>query len=124
MSAQLIEAAHDLSEGGFAVALAEMCLGGPGWPQVGVDVHASPSNRLDQLLFGEDPGRILIAYPSLHAHEVEAIAAERHCPMTVLGRTGGSRLRITTPQGHELLSVSLEDLHARWSQGFKDAISR
>ena len=124
VKARLVEAAHDLSEGGLAVALAEMCLGGPGWPQVGVYVQASPAKRLDQLLFGEDPGRILIAYPSTHSHEVSVLTAEHRCPITVLGRTGGSRLSITTPEGHELLNVSLADLHARWSQGFADAISR
>ena len=64
----LASACHDCSDGGLAVALAEMCLaGGPSTglrTGLGLDASAAPAvSRLDAALFGEAQSRILVAVP-------------------------------------------------------------
>jgi phosphoribosylformylglycinamidine synthase II len=63
-----LAAAHDLSEGGLAVAIAEMCLAG----RLGATVSL-PSADLDTptLLFSESNGRLLLEVPPAHANTVE-----------------------------------------------------
>ena len=76
-----IRSAHDVSEGGFAVAAAEVAMASPSG--IVVDVkrgaetaeHEGPfafSDRVDALLFGETPGRVLVALPP-HAEEEGAL---------------------------------------------------
>ena len=55
LAAGLAESAHDLSDGGLAVALSESCTA-----RIGANVDASqPANALEFALFGEAPSRIL-----------------------------------------------------------------
>jgi phosphoribosylformylglycinamidine synthase II len=56
MLAGLVQSCHDLSEGGLAVALAEMCIGG----RLGVAVDRLPSGSLTTALFSESTGRLLV----------------------------------------------------------------
>src|SRR5690606_34901965 len=74
----LLTAAHDLADGGLAVALAEMCIAaGRGIDASDVDTGA----RLDAALFGEAPSRFLVATTNprvvldlAHAHGVPGVA--------------------------------------------------
>ncbi len=54
--AGLVQSCHDLSEGGLAVSLAEMCIGG----RLGVAVDHVPSGSLTAALFSESTGRLLV----------------------------------------------------------------
>jgi phosphoribosylformylglycinamidine synthase subunit PurL len=76
----VLAACHDLSDGGLAVAAAEMCMDG-----VGAELALPGSGSFDARLFGEDHGRVLVAYRPDHRATVGG---------TVLGRTGGARLRL------------------------------
>ena len=69
----LIATAHDVSDGGLAVALAECCFTGPA--RVGARVELSDSLRPDALVFGESTGRVIAA--TADAQELLALAA-RH----------------------------------------------
>ena len=88
----LLSAAHDCSDGGLAVALAECCLaGGAGLDAGGADL----GDRLDAALFGEAQSRFVVAAPDAAARAaVEALAAERGVPAAALGRAGGDRFRL------------------------------
>ncbi|MGB0589820.1 MAG: phosphoribosylformylglycinamidine synthase subunit PurL [Myxococcota bacterium] len=118
----VVTAAHDLSEGGLGAGLAEMCFGGPGWPMVGVTIDAAPKGRLDQLLFGEDASRVLIAYETNQRSEVSRVASKHGAPIRVLGITGGDRLVIRGAEGERLVDANVEVLHAGWSTGFQESI--
>ncbi len=120
--AGLVTSAHDLSEGGLAVALGEMCLGGPGWTHTGATVRVAPAARLDQALFGEDPARILVAYPPERQAEVERVAAARGCPLSVLGKTGGDRLVIEDFQGNRLVDATLSAMADAFDNGLERAL--
>ncbi len=82
----LAESAHDLSDGGLAVTLAECCF------QVGAAVKLESSERLEHLLFGESPSRILIS--TAQGERVSAIAANLDVPCLRIGVTMKTQLRI------------------------------
>ncbi|MEZ4265595.1 MAG: phosphoribosylformylglycinamidine synthase subunit PurL [Myxococcota bacterium] len=119
---EIVVAAHDLSDGGLGIALAEMCFGGPGYPQVGVAIKATPRARLDQLLFGEDGARILIAYAPDDRARVQAIAARHSAPLDVLGLTGGDALRITDHHGQILVDSPVSALFDAWRHGLERSL--
>lgn len=122
IQAGTVQTAHDLSEGGLWMALAEMCFGGPGAPVVGATITATPRARLDQLMFGEDPGRILIAFPAERRAAVAAVAAGLKCPLEVIGQTGGDALSLQNGLGETLAQASVSELAQAWDRGFEDAV--
>ena len=89
--ARWIKSAHDCSDGGLAVALAECCIAG------GLGVDAAPlaaNGRNDALLFGEAQSRIVISVSPEGAALTEQRAAATGVPMTRIGVVGGERLVI------------------------------
>ena len=89
-----VKSAHDCSEGGLAVALAECCMSS-GDAMIGAEVDLTGyTGRLDAALFGETQSRVVI---SCAAENVGKIA--RSALVTTLGQTGGSRLKIKTSHG-------------------------
>ncbi len=99
----LIESAHDLGEGGLAVALAEACYGGTG----ATIALAALDQRPEFTLFHEGPSRILIstAYPAA----VAAVAANHDVPAVAIGMTGGARLKINS-----WIDADIAALRASW----------
>ena len=91
-----VESAHDVADGGLAVALTECCFGavsGAGRPvSVGAEVEIEASLRPDALLFGESTGRVVVGTQAADAllRRAEAIGV----PARRMGRTGGERLVI------------------------------
>jgi phosphoribosylformylglycinamidine synthase len=120
--ARLIRSAHDCSEGGLAVALAEACLVGPG--PVGVSAElagaagADGALRPDALLFGEAPSRIVISFAPEDTARVEAVVAEYKAPFSRLGTTGGQRIRFTSG-GRALVDVALAEAARAYREGFR-----
>jgi phosphoribosylformylglycinamidine synthase II len=105
--------AHDISDGGIAVTLAEMCLEGSG---IGCSVDLRSEERADVALFGESGCRIVLALVPDVVTEVGHRAAAAGVPFRVIGTTGGDHLRITvgtTSAGTLQLDVSLHDLQDR-----------
>jgi phosphoribosylformylglycinamidine synthase len=90
----LVQSAHDCSEGGLAVALAESCFGN----HLGAAVDLGETDqRPDILLFNETQGRIVISIRPSHAAAVEAELVKSGISFRGIGTvTGGSDLTITT----------------------------
>ena len=89
----LLSSAHDLSEGGLAVAAAESCLLG----DVGATLYLGeiPGELpMHTLLFSESQSRALVSVVPEKAGELEALASRMGVPYVALGRTGGDRLEI------------------------------
>jgi phosphoribosylformylglycinamidine synthase II len=78
----LAESAHDLSDGGLAVALAE-CSFGPG--EIGAEIELDSDLRPEVLAFHEAPSRILIS--TAHPQRVAAIAEKYEIEAPVVGVT-------------------------------------
>ncbi|TET95056.1 MAG: phosphoribosylformylglycinamidine synthase II, partial [Dehalococcoidia bacterium] len=106
-------ACHDCSDGGLAVALAEMCLHGG----LGLDASSAPAvPRLDAALFGEAQSRILVAVPTARREELLAIARGMNIPFAYVGRVGGDRLRLWS------LDLSLAELREAYEGGLERAL--
>ncbi|MBR8658913.1 phosphoribosylformylglycinamidine synthase subunit PurL [Brevibacillus sp. NL20B1] len=109
----LVKSAHDLSEGGLGVALAESCFGN----EIGATVSLESDLRSDVLLFSESQSRILLSVAQEQKDAVLALAKERGVPAQVIGTTSGKRL-VVNVNGTEVIHAPLADLKAAW----KDAI--
>jgi len=91
--AGLLSAAHDLSDGGLAVALAESCLrGGTGCT---VQLTGQLAGDPFTALFSESAGRCLVAVRPEAEASFAALLAEHQVPGQDLGTTGGDRLTVT-----------------------------
>ncbi|MCS7001461.1 MAG: phosphoribosylformylglycinamidine synthase subunit PurL [Dehalococcoidia bacterium] len=87
----LLQSAHDCSDGGLAVALAESCILG----DVGLDASTvALPDRVEGALFGEAPSRIVVSVAPEHQAAVRTLAEAMGVPVTPLGTVGGDRLRI------------------------------
>ena len=118
-AAGLLRSAHDCSDGGLAVALAECGimsgLGLAGNPDVW-DAQRTPLATA-ALLFGEAPSRIVVSVPQERWDELAALAAGHGIPLTRLGATGGDRLALG-----KLLDVPIPELLVAWRDGLALAI--
>ena len=92
----IILSAHDLSDGGLAVALAESCLNPqrPVGASVEMDGIGEKGLRKDALLFGETQSRVILSFEESSTRKVRDIAATHDVPFAVIGRTGGASLKI------------------------------
>ncbi|WP_027719433.1 phosphoribosylformylglycinamidine synthase subunit PurL [Desulfovirgula thermocuniculi] len=101
-------ACHDISEGGLAAALAEMCFGG----NTGARIAVPGEVRADYYLFNETPGCFLVEL----SPETDPEALFGDVPYRVIGQTTGNR-RITVEQGGKrLFSLPLDRLKAAWQE--------
>jgi phosphoribosylformylglycinamidine synthase len=112
----LVSAAHDIAEGGLAVALAECCT--TGREPTGCEVALETAGRTDEALFGEGPSRVLVAVEPGRARGFEALMAESAIPWRWIGTTGGDRLRIHLG-GRTVVDVDLNQIGQAWRSGFE-----
>ena len=109
---RVLASAHDVSDGGLAIALAECCVGdGPADPEVGADITLDGSEPVAAALFGEAPSRVVVSVSPGSADTVLARARAANVPAIVLGSTGGGRLVVR--RGAPILEVTLGELRAR-----------
>jgi phosphoribosylformylglycinamidine synthase len=123
-TAGLLHSAHDCSDGGLAVALAECCLGEPYAGETrGADLDLrsyAPGVPLEGLLYGEDHGRVVVSLPFERRGELAALARRFGVPLYGAGRVTGPG----TP-----LSLRCPGRALRWEVGtlrtaYYDAIPR
>jgi phosphoribosylformylglycinamidine synthase len=121
----VVKSAHDCSEGGLAVTLAESCISQqiaretPRLIGAQVDLTAlaatpasAPALRLDALLFGEAQGRVVISVAAVNAGKVLAQAKILGITATRIGTVGGGTLQIKALG--TTLSCDLSELHDLW----------
>ncbi|MFQ6008640.1 MAG: phosphoribosylformylglycinamidine synthase subunit PurL [Candidatus Zixiibacteriota bacterium] len=89
----LIKSAHDCSEGGLAVALAECCITNRE-RQLGAEIMLPDPIRTDCLLFGETQSRVIISCAPKDVPDVMTFFHKREVPCTKIGTIGGNRLKI------------------------------
>jgi len=109
----LVSSAHDLSEGGIAVALAESCMSGG----KGANVSLTSELRPDHLLFSESQSRILLSAKPEQADALTALLSEQGVQHAVIGTVTGSSLTINV-NGKPAISAPVLQLEKVW----KDAI--
>ena len=121
----LVQSAHDCSDGGLAVTLAESCFS----PQAAPDKPSGATIRLDSnglrtdaLLFGESPSRILLSISPVHAERVMAIAREHDVPAQDIGTVGGDRLMVRVNE-QPMIDMPVAELFEQWSRSLESKLS-
>ncbi len=107
----LILSAHDCSEGGLAVALAEMGFSRFGGRTLGAEIRLPAAEEVGEVLFAEYPSRILVTVETENLAALERIAALQGVPVTLLGQVVPEvlSLRSTDSTVIEKSMVSLEE---------------
>ena len=111
--AGLLLSAHDCSDGGLAVALAESCFSSLGREAIGADVNLEGALDSTTHLFSESPSRIVISFDPAEAGAVRDIAQSNDALFAILGRVGGHRLIINV-NGAEAVATDVSNLETAW----------
>ena len=114
--AGILSSAHDCSDGGLAVALAESCIKG----SVGFRGDFKIEGRWDAALFGEAQSRIIVSLPNERLSDLSRLAAQMNVPVTLLGKTVESH-RFTIDGYFDL---DLEDVYGYWHSGFDLSVNQ
>jgi phosphoribosylformylglycinamidine synthase len=112
----LVESAHDCSDGGLAITLAESAIAGRKGANVYVDLGDAcfePGLRADFALFGESPSRIVLETAPGAGETLEKLAAEQGVPLARIGTVGGTRLNIEISTAQSF-SADVSDLASVW----------
>jgi len=113
----LVQSAHDCSEGGLAVALAESCISNPD-RKLGAVVNLGTERiRKDSLLFGESQSRIILSAKTKDVKKLIQIAKKNKTPVAIIGRVGGDSLVI-----NRLIKVSINALYKAWHNAIEEQI--
>jgi len=136
-----IKSAHDCSEGGLAVALAECCISHhvardtpaligaeidlteptPATDDVATETPPAKTTRTDAILFGETQGRIVVSVSALNASKVLAQAKILGIPARRIGRAGGTNLKIKTAS--IAIDCPVSELHDLWWNAIGQAMA-
>jgi len=112
----LIRSAHDCSDGGLAVTLAECCFDSGG---LGVSVDLSTALEL----FSETASRIVVSVDASKEKDILQRAAAAGVPARRIGTTGGDRLKITI-DGTAAIDVAVAEAERIWSTALEQFFKR
>ncbi|HZN08154.1 MAG TPA: phosphoribosylformylglycinamidine synthase subunit PurL [Pyrinomonadaceae bacterium] len=117
--AGLLTSAHDCSDGGLAVALAESCFSSLGRDAIGARVDLKGTLSPTSLLFSESPSRIIISMDPSVVESVKKISEQHNAPFAVIGQVDGKRF-VVSIDGDEVVNTNITDLESAW----RNALSR
>jgi phosphoribosylformylglycinamidine synthase subunit PurL len=119
---RMVRSAHDCSDGGLAVTLAECCFD---TGSVGAEVSIGPCEvsknqalNAAAALFGESPTRAVLSAAPEHVPAILGRAAEARVPARLIGRTGGNQVRISV-DGRLAIALSVDDAERTWSSAIE-----
>jgi len=115
IAAGLLRSAHDCSEGGLAVTLAECCASGPTPIGAAVELEGD-GRRADLVLFGEGPSRVVVSVSPEAALHFERLMGEFTLPWRWIGRVGGEALSVRRG-GEAVMLVPVDRIHDAWRSG-------
>ena len=119
--AGFLRSAHDCSDGGLAVALAECCFSSLNGPPFGADIDVTGEYDIATRLFSETPSRIIVSFDESSLGDIEEIGAAASCPMTLLGTVGSDRLRIES-DGEEVIQLDVAEMENAWRSSLKEKL--
>ena len=124
----LVQSAHDCSDGGLAVALAECCVSGPHAAHGAVVKLGLGSLRRDALLFGESQSRIILSTRPDTVESLLTRAAAAGVPAASIGKVGGHRLVIDVERGRLSdgcrIDLPIEQVSDRWAHAIEEQLSQ
>ena len=108
----LIQSAHDCSEGGLAIAVAESCFSAKE-KALGATLELESTLRGDALLFGETQSRIIISFPEELTDQIKDLALSYPVDFSLIGKTGGSQFTVSI-NGQEYIKQDIESAKEIW----------
>ncbi|MGA3339227.1 MAG: phosphoribosylformylglycinamidine synthase subunit PurL [Methylocella sp.] len=108
IASQTVTTVHDISDGGLAVALAEMAMAGA----IGASIEISPSLPTPGFLFGEDQARYVVTAAPESAAAIRDAAERAGVACEIIGATGGDTL--TLGAGTAILLDDLAQANEAW----------
>jgi len=121
ITAGLARSAHDCSEGGLAVALAECCFRGDDDP-LGCSVDIPDDIRADSALFGETQSRVILSVAGKDVAKVKDLAAKWNVPFHMIGKVSGDAL-VIRKGGAELINRPVAELKSLWVEAIPRLLS-
>ncbi len=119
-ASRLVLSAHDVGNGGFAVALAECAMDGIGC-EIDLTGHADGLDAIS-LLYGESQGRAILSVRGGEAHMVLDAARRHGVGAMRIGTTGGDTVVIRR-HGVELVEAKVAELRRVWTASFAQLLS-
>jgi phosphoribosylformylglycinamidine synthase subunit PurL len=104
-----VRSAHDCAEGGLAVAVAESCVGSG----LGAKLELNCDERVDALLFGEAPTRIILSVPAGKGAEIVDAAKLQGVYAWKVGSVFGNRLDVFV-NGTQEITLAVDELKTAW----------
>ena len=113
----LLKSAHDCSDGGLAVAIAESCFPSLNRKSIGAEIELKNENlSVEALLFGETPSRIVISFAPENLEKVKEVSND--CPFEIVGKVTGNNLSIKINDS-EIISASVSELENAWKNSLE-----
>jgi phosphoribosylformylglycinamidine synthase II len=118
----LLKSAHDCSDGGLAVAIAESCFSSLNRKAIGAEIELKDANlSTESMLFSESPSRIVVSFAAENLDKIQVIAKENDCPFEVIGKVGGEKLTIKM-NDLETVSASIAELESAWKNSLENRL--
>lgn len=116
----LIMSAHDISEGGLAVGLAECCFAPGRLTGIITNINelGSDISRNDFLLFSESQSRVIISLGKSKLKKLNDLASKFKVPLKLIGIVGGDRFII-----EEMIDLQIHDLYIHWNNSFEELVT-
>ncbi len=115
----VVQSAHDCSDGGLSVALAECCISAPDTRRGAVVKLPLDALRLDALLFGESQSRVVLSVKPDMVDRILNRAWDSGIPAMKIGVVGGDRFVIDVEKGQWgegcRIDLPVDQLHDRWA---------
>jgi phosphoribosylformylglycinamidine synthase II len=124
---RLVRSAHDCSDGGLGVALAECCFEtigiGAEVSIAGVDVAHDPRVNVAAALFGESASRVVLSVVPADVTRVLEQASAAGVPAQLIGQTGGNRLRMAVG-GEMVVDTAVTEAERAWSTAIEQYFAK
>jgi len=104
---ELLSSAHDCSEGGIAVTIAESTFAN----KLGANIDLAKVTRNDVTLFSESQSRVVVSVSDEKLKSLEDMAKKMGVPFTIIGKVEGDTLNISV-DGNKVISEKVAALHA------------
>lgn len=113
----LVKSAHDCSEGGLTVAIAESAVSGP--VIFGVEISLESHIRKDAMLFGESQSRIILSADKINVEKIANIAEKKDVPVAVIGKVIKNGLKVNI-NSRSVIELSCGKIKKAWKNTIKN----